>query len=477
MSDFEYQIGSFSGKKREYYCEVVGNIDIIDNHFIHFFGLPKFTNSELENDNLETMELSTKALNSGIIFKLNLEDGSFNKEILRRAINNNLTSIIFIKKPFNNLEGKEHDFVNLLAKKEDSLLSNKVLIYSDNNDELIKELANFSVNLSIPPEQNLSAENDEKETPSFTNEGEIFFKGNALLNEALKLPSKETTKELFDQYFSYYKNYAYKFYEEFNDKKEMINAFDHFNDDEVYSYIKHCRNPEYDKSFDVPNVPTEVIEALLYEGETIEEFKKNNIPFKVTANFLSINYHQFNKAKNYCMNTYDDWETYDKQTQKQLISDRLEETDHNLSAKDFFYLYNNLFNKQNVITKTKKTLENLDDNKYAVWIDEPEFHGIVALQVLEDETKTPQKEIIINTAYKIKDTIQDRLDSSKLHIDITDDVYNKTITGVVNNNFKNESYDFHKKLFNYYFAEYCNTVENWKYILKHKYSERINIKE
>ena len=29
MSDFEYQIGSFSGKKREYYCEVVGNIDII----------------------------------------------------------------------------------------------------------------------------------------------------------------------------------------------------------------------------------------------------------------------------------------------------------------------------------------------------------------------------------------------------------------------------------------------------------------
>lgn len=476
MSDFEYQIGSFSGKKREYYCEVVGNIDIIDNHFIHFFGLPKFTNSELENDNLETMVQATNAFESGIIFKLNLENGSFNKEILRKAIDNNLPSIIFIKNSFSNLNDKDYKFINLLTKKDD-VIANKLLIYSDNNDEFIKELSDFSVNLSLPPEQNLSSEIKEKEIPSFTNEDEIFLNGNTLLNNALKIPSKEATNNLFNHYFSYYKNYAYKFYEELNDKKEEINLIDHFYDSDVKCYINNRRNLAFSKNFDVPNVPVEIIEALLYEGETVEDFRKKNTPYKVTANFYNINYHHYNKARNYCETTYEDWESYDKQTQKQLIAERLEETDHNLSSKDFFYLYNNLFNKQNVITKMKKTLENLDDNKYAVWIDEPEFHGIVALQVLEDETKTPQKEIIINTAYKIKDTIQDRLDSSKLHIDITDDVYNKTITGVVNNNFKNESYDFHKKLFNYYFAEYCNTVENWKYILKHKYSERINIKE
>lgn len=251
----------------------------------------------------------------------------------------------------------------------------------------------------------------------------------------------------------------------------MINVFDHFNDDEVYSYIKHCRNPEYDKSFDLPNVPIEIIEALLYEGETVEEFKKKNAPIKVTSNFLSINYHHYNKAKNYCETNYDEWETYDKQTQKQLISDRLEETDHNLTTKDFFYLYNNLFNKNNTITKMKKCLTNLDDNKYAVWIDEPEFHGIVGLQVKDNEGEYPSKEIVVTTAYKIKDSIQDRLNSSKLHIDITDKINNETITGVVKNNFKNENIEFHKKLFNYFFSEYCNTTENWKYILKNKYLE------
>lgn len=98
MEETNYLIGNYKGKNKTYYCESLGNLDIVDNNFIHFYGLPKFANTDLENSNLKTMELSTKALNSGIIFKLNLEDGSFNKEILRRAINNNLTSIIFIKK-------------------------------------------------------------------------------------------------------------------------------------------------------------------------------------------------------------------------------------------------------------------------------------------------------------------------------------------------------------------------------------------
>ena len=474
MENIKYQTGSFKGKKGNYYCETLGNLDIVDNNFIHFYGLPKFTNTDLENNNLKDMQLSTMIMKSGIIFKFNLENGSFNKEILRKSINGNLTSIIFLKKPFNNLDEKEFDFINLLAKKED-VLANKVLIYSDNNDELIKELADFRVNLSFPQEHNLSPEIEEKDTPSFTSEDEIVLKGNELLNQALKLPSKEATNNLLNHYFAHFKNYAYKFYEELNDEKEIVNAFDHFNDDEVYAYIKHRKNSAFNKSFDVPNVPIEIIEALLYEGETVEEFKKKNTPIKVTSNFLNINYHQFNKAKEYCKTSYDDWGTYDKKIQKQLIVDRLEETGHNLSTKEFFYLYNNLFNKNNIMTKMKKCLTNLDDNKYAVWIDEQEFHGIVGLQVKDNEDGYPNKEIVVTTAYKIKDSIQDRLNSSKLHIDITDKINNETITGVVKNNFKNENIEFHKKLFQYVFPEYCNTAENWKYILKNKYLEQQEI--
>ena len=80
------------------------------------------------------MVQATNAFESGIIFKLNLENGSFNKEILRKAIDNNLPSIIFIKNSFSNLNDKDYKFINLLTKKDD-VIANKLLIYSDNYNQ------------------------------------------------------------------------------------------------------------------------------------------------------------------------------------------------------------------------------------------------------------------------------------------------------------------------------------------------------
>lgn len=132
----EYSNDIFSTK-----LEFIGNGNLLDNKnkFVFVSG-GHFENYEEIRESLESIYLTSKALNSGIITYFNLDGEEINFQIIKIAVLFNIPLILITQKEFFEFNNKEIEFSNILDE-----TNNGLIIHSNENEKLISNIASIGV--------------------------------------------------------------------------------------------------------------------------------------------------------------------------------------------------------------------------------------------------------------------------------------------------------------------------------------------
>lgn len=466
MEELDYEFGSLETEKSKYYCECIGNKEIIDKQILFFTGYKFIQDNDFHHQQLFKMQLLAKMKNASIMTNLTLLQNSFDYEIINKSIQNNIELILILDRPFKKLFKKELDFISLMYDKS-SLPSKSLIIYTDNNKKFINEFAFFKANLSLTDEEQIfkySKENYAKDN-TFYPSSFIFKEGLELKNTSLFYPAKQNKNKLFKHIIKNHHVYSQYFWDRFCDKKEEIFSKKYF-DFKIKEAIENKDNYEKGNiNFEVPHFPQEMLEFILRDDKSLTSYIKSPKPIKFKINFYNIYQHALTKAKDECLKDGLNWNDTNKLTGKLYIDEKLEEINHDISDEDYFNLCQNMFKSTTKITKqTKDDFGNKVDNRYAIVLDSKEFKGKIAFQLINKKTKNNDEytEIIVNSIYKNEKSISQDIEESRKHIDVTDSVFNNTIIGAIKTNYKNINPEYYCNLMEYFFPDYCKKNENRK---------------